>query len=379
MKEIPFTDLKSQQARIRASIEKRISEILDHGVYIMGPEVAELEKSLCKFTGASHCISCASGSDALLMTLMAWGIGPGDAVFVPDFTFFATAEMPALLGATPIFVDIDPRTFLMAPDSLEKAIAKVKTTGILRPKAIIPVDLFGQPANYELILPLAQNHRLLTLEDAAQAFGATRNGQSACNLGCAAAATSFFPAKPLGCYGDGGAIFTNDAELAARLASIRVHGKGADKYDNVRLGINGRLDTIQAAILLAKLEIFEDEIKRRQEAAQLCNQHLASIAEIELPLLLPNSTSVWAQYCILLPASKRDMVAAFLRDRGIPCHIYYPKPLHMLQAFADRAQKINPCPVATQVSERILALPFHPYLSEQTIEKTASCLKEALR
>ncbi|WP_022656270.1 DegT/DnrJ/EryC1/StrS aminotransferase family protein [uncultured Desulfovibrio sp.] len=373
-----FIDLAAQQARIRDKVETRIAAVLKHGHYIMGPEVAELEEHLCAFTGAAHCVTCASGSDALLMALMAWGIGVGDAIFVPPFTFFATAEMPALLGATPVFVDIEPRSFLMCPDALEHAIRTVKKAGQLRPRVVVPVDLFGQPAAYEKLLPIANRHGLMLLEDAAQSFGSSRHGNRACALGCHAAATSFFPSKPLGCYGDGGALFTDDAELAVQLRSIRVHGKGGDKYDNIRLGINGRLDTLQAAVLLAKLEIFTDELAERAKIAVWYGESLAGIPNLLPPILEPGNTSVWAQYCTLLPEEVRDTVIIRLMERGIPTNIYYPKPLHLLKAFAHLGYTPRDFPEALAASRRILALPFHPYLDRDSIAQIAQALADAL-
>ena len=373
-----FIDLAAQSARLRPELDSRIAKVLDHGRYIMGPEIDELEKSLCSFTGSLHCISCASGSDALLMALMAFGVGPGDAVFVPPFTFFATAEMAALLGATPVFVDIDSRTFMMRPDELEKAVQEVKGQGKLVPKAVIPVDLFGQGADYNKIGQIAREYGLFVLEDAAQAFGATQNGKRTCALGCDAAATSFFPAKPLGCYGDGGAIFTDDDELADKLKSIRVHGKGRDKYDNARIGINGRLDTLQTAILLAKLTVFEDEIEKRSRVADWYANYLKDIKDIITPEVAPGNTSVWAQYCILVPENSRIGLTESLKQRGIPTNIYYPSPLHFLEAFKYMGHKPGDFPVAEEVSRRILALPFHPYLREQEVEKVCARLREAL-
>lgn len=373
-----FIDLAAQSARLRPELDSRIAKVLDHGRYIMGPEIDELEKSLCSFTGSLHCISCASGSDALLMALMAFGVGPGDAVFVPPFTFFATAEMAALLGATPVFVDIDSRTFMMRPDELEKAVQEVKGQGKLVPKAVIPVDLFGQGADYNKIGQIAREYGLFVLEDAAQAFGATQNGKRTCALGCDAAATSFFPAKPLGCYGDGGAIFTDDDELADKLKSIRVHGKGRDKYDNARIGINGRLDTLQAAILLAKLTVFEDEIEKRSRVADWYANYLKDIKDIITPEVAPGNTSVWAQYCILVPENSRIGLTESLKQRGIPTNIYYPSPLHFLEAFKYMGHNPGDFPVAEEVSRRILALPFHPYLREQEVEKVCARLREAL-
>ncbi len=386
-----FIDLVVQQQRIRERVEARVKAVLDHGKYIMGPEVSELEKELCAFTGAKHCITCASGTDALLMPLMAWEVGPGDAVFMPPFTFFATSEMPALLGATPIFVDIDPQTFNMRPELLEKAIRaiqeqdasiyplpKVALEKKLRPKVIIPVDLFGQAADYTQILPIARQHNLHVLEDAAQAFGGTQNGVNTCNLACHAAATSFFPAKPLGCYGDGGAVFTNDDALAEALRSIRVHGKGQDKYDNVRIGINGRMDTLQAAILLVKMEIFAEEVALRQKVAASYAKALQSTKGLTTPYVLHKNTSVFAQYCVLLPQEKRDMVAASLKEKGIPTNIYYPKPQHALAVFASLGYNLEDMPVAQHASQCILALPFHPYLSHEDVQTIAQALKEVL-
>ena len=386
-----FIDLAKQQSRIRDIIDARIKAVLDHGKYIMGPEVNELEALLCSFTGARHCITCSSGTDALLLPLMAWGIKRGDAVFVPSFTFFATAEEPALLGATPVFVDVDPVTFNMRPDLLGKAIEAVKKGDPsiyplpkaacerrLNPRAIIPVDLFGQAADYEGILTVAAAHGLKVLEDAAQAFGGSRDGKKNCALGCHAAATSFFPAKPLGCYGDGGAVFTEDDELADRLKSIRVHGKGEDKYDNVRLGLNGRIDTIQAAILLAKMEIFPQEIESRQQVAAWYTQRLAGIKGIVPPTVESCCVSAWAQYCIMLPEGKRPAVVARLKQKGIPTNIYYPKPQHCLAVFADMGYEPNDMPAALHASDNILALPFHPYLEEATVQQIAAALHEAM-
>lgn len=375
---IPFIDLEKQQRQIRTSIEAGIKRVLDHGHYIMGPEVAELEEKLCQFCGASHCITCASGSDALLMALMAWEVGPQDAVFVPAFTFFATAEMAALLGATPVFVDIDANTFNMNPACLREAIERILKEGRIKPKAVIPVDLFGQPADYHAILPICHEYRLQCLEDAAQAFGGSHDGIKTCNLGCDASATSFFPAKPLGCYGDGGAIFTNDTNLAEKLRSIRIHGKGTDKYDNIRLGINGRLDTIQAAILLAKLEIFTEELKLRAIVASWYNDALQGIPDLVPPVLAPGNFSSWAQYSILVHPEKRDFLASALFKSGIPTNIYYPKPLPLLQAFAALSQHPSSFPASVNASKRVLALPFHPYLTQEAINKIAAVIRSLL-
>lgn len=382
-----FIDLAAQQNQIRSDIETRIQKVLDHGKYIMGPEVLELEDALKEFAGARHCISGASGTDALLMTLMAWEVKPGDAVFVPCFSFFATAEVVGMLGATPIMVDIEPDTFNISIQALEKAIEAVKTQDPsiyplpqeallqkLTPRAVIPVDLFGQAADYTKLLPIAAKNNLLVLEDAAQSFGAEQAGKKTCAMGCHAAATSFFPAKPLGCYGDGGAIFTDDDSLAEILRSIRVHGKGSDKYDNVRIGINGRLDTLQAAILLAKMEIFPDEIKGRQEIAAAYTERLGNVAGIKTPMVREGNLSVWAQYSILVSDGKRDALASALNSKGIPTNIYYPAPMHMLAAFRQLGYVPEDMPNALASSRDILALPFHPYLTGDDVENIAKAI-----
>ena len=386
-----FIDLAKQQARIHDRLYARIEAVLSHGNYIMGPEITELETCLCDFTGASNCIACASGTDALLLALLAWGVGPGDAIFVPPFTFFATAEVPALLGATPVFVDVDPVTFNMCPSLLQKAIDAIQQQDAsiyplprdalerpLKPRVVVPVDLFGQAADYSSLLPIARRHGLLVLEDAAQAFGGQYNSQRTCALGCDAAVTSFFPAKPLGCYGDGGAVFTDDVGLADLIRSLRVHGKGKDKYDNIRLGINGRLDTLQAAILLAKMEIFPNEIAMRQQVAAWYEKHLQDIKGLTLPTLARGVYSVWAQYCITLPENKRDSTVELLRQRGIPTNIYYPKPQHCLAVFRDLGYAPEDMPAALHASRAILALPFHPYLDEDSVHTVATALRGAL-
>lgn len=375
---IPFIDLEAQQKRIRQRINENLARLLDHGQYIMGPEVAELEEKLCEFCGAAHCITCASGTDALLMALMAWNIGPGEAIFLPAFTFFATAEMPQLLRASPVFVDIEPETFNICPKSLQRQVEHIRKEDRLKPRAVITVDLFGQPAKYAELLPIAREQGLLTLEDAAQAFGAAQNGARACNLGCDCAATSFFPAKPLGCYGDGGAIFTQDESVARELRSIRVHGKGKDKYDNVRVGINGRLDTMQAAILLAKLEIFPDELELRNRVAHMYGEALKDVPGVRCPGIAPGNFSSWAQYSILVPEARRDSLRKALHEKGIPTNIYYPMPLPMLRAFEDAAQNPDDFKVSLQVSRQILSLPFHPYLSEDVISFIADGIRSFL-
>lgn len=386
-----FIDLKAQYSQVETAVRKRIDAVLEHGHYIMGPEVAELEQVLAHRIGAKHCISCASGSDALLMPLLAWNIGPGDAVFVPSFTFFATAEMVSLLGATPVFVDVDLRTFNMQPAALGKAIEAVRQQDAslyplpaiavrqaLTPRAVIPVDLFGIAADYAALLPIAQQHKLLVLEDAAQSFGGQRDGKDVANMHCHAASTSFFPAKPLGCYGDGGAIFTNDDALASLLRSIRVHGKGADKYENIRIGLNGRLDTLQAAILLAKLEVFDAEIAARHAAAAQYTALLQNIPGLITPHLPAGCRSVYAQYSLLVDAARRDSVCAHLQRQNIPTNIYYPKPLHMQAVFAPLDYNAEDMPISLELSQRIFSVPFHPYLTEADIIKVCKALQEAL-
>ncbi len=360
-----FIDLNAQQQRIRPQIDAGIKRVLDHGNYIMGPEVSELESKLADFAGVKHCIGVASGTDALLMALMAYGIGPGDAIFTTPFTFVATGEVISLLGATPVFVDIDPRTFNIDPQKLEEAIEgfSSKRSAInnipLTPKGIIPVDLFGLPADYDAINQIARKHDLFVVEDAAQGFGGEYKGRMAGSL-ADVATTSFFPAKPLGCYGDGGAIFTDDDALADKLSSIRVHGKGKDKYDNVRVGLNGRLDTIQAAVLLTKLEIFPDEIRARQGVAETYSRLLGDTPGIITPIVSSGYKSAWAQYSVLTEG--REELQKALHERGIPTAVYYPKPLHQQSAFADLGYRAGDFPVSEDVAGRILSLPMHPYL-----------------
>ncbi len=370
-----FIDLKTQYRRLEPAIRARIDAVLAHGHFIMGPEVAELESALAASTGARHAITCASGTDALLMPLLAWGIGPGDAVFTTPFTFFATAEVIALVGATPVFVDVDPVTFNISPEGLERAILAVKRRDPsmhplprraveegLTPRAVIPVDLFGIAAEYDELLPIAREHGLLVMEDAAQAFGGRYKGIPLCGLPCHAATTSFFPAKPLGCYGDGGAIFTDDDALAATLRSLRVHGKGSDKYENVRVGINGRMDTLQAAIMLPKLEILPEEIAARQRVAAGYGERLAGIPGVTPPTVPAHCLSAWAQYSILY--DNRDALAAHLKAGGVPTAIYYPKPLHVQSVFAHLDHAADDMPISASLSRRILSLPMHPYLEE---------------
>ncbi|MBM4288920.1 MAG: DegT/DnrJ/EryC1/StrS family aminotransferase [Deltaproteobacteria bacterium] len=357
---INFIDLKAQQQAIYPQIMERIQTVLAHGQYIMGPEIKELEARLASYVGVKHAISCSSGTDALLMPLMAYGVGPGDAIFTTPFTFIATAEVIQLLGATPVFVDIDPKTFNIDPAALAVAIVNLDRnpkTAHLRPKGIIPVDLFGQPADYDRINEIARQRGLFVLEDAAQSFGGAYKGQRAGSL-AEVAATSFFPAKPLGCYGDGGAIFTDSDELAAVLRSIRIHGQGTHKYDNVRLGINGRLDTIQAAILLAKLEVFDQEVSARQEVALRYSQALKEV--VQVPYVAPECTSVWAQYSVL--SDNRAALQEKLKQAGIPTAVYYPLPLHLQGAFAHLGYQKGDFSISEHASRQILSLPMHPYL-----------------
>ena len=359
-KRLDFIDLKAQQQRISASLTERIQRVLAHGQYIMGPEVKELETQLAAYVGVKHAIACSSGTDALLMPLMAYGVGPGDAIFTTPFTFIATAEVIQLLGATPVFVDIEAQTFNLDPQALAEALAHLgrnSRTAHLQPKGIIPVDLFGQPADYERINALAREHGLFVLEDAAQSFGATYQGRRAGSL-AEVAATSFFPAKPLGCYGDGGAVFTDSDALAEVLRSIRVHGQGIDKYDNVRIGINGRMDTLQAAVLLAKLEIFPDEVEARQEVARRYTEGLGGL--VETPYVAPGCVSGWAQYSVR--SDRRAALQEKLKNAGIPTAVYYPLPLHLQGAFAHLGHKPGDFPISEGCAGRIFSLPMHPYL-----------------
>jgi dTDP-4-amino-4,6-dideoxygalactose transaminase len=359
-KPIDFIDLKAQQQVIFSALMARIQSVLTHGQYVMGPEVEELENRLAAYVGVRHALSCSSGTDALLMALMALGVGPGDAVFTTPFTFIATAEVIQLLGATSVFVDIDGRTFNIDPDALDQAIHRLNAsprTARLRPKGIIPVDLFGQPADYDRINALARQHGLFVLGDAAQSFGATYKDKRTGAL-AQVTATSFFPAKPLGCYGDGGAIFTDDSELAEIIHSIRVHGQGTHKYENIRLGLNGRLDTIQAAILLAKLDVFDKEVAQRQVVARRYSEALEKV--VEVPYLAPDRTSVWAQYSVL--SDRRGALQDKLRAAGIPTAIYYPIPLHLQEAFRHLGYQPGDLPVSEGLAQRIFSLPMSPYL-----------------
>ena len=369
---IQFIDLRAQQQRILARVQENISRVLAHGQYIMGPEIRDLEERLAGYAGVRHAVSCSSGTDALLMALMAYGVGPGDAIFTSPFTFVATAEVISLLGATPVFVDIEPDTFNIDPDQLEKAITALENKDpqihplpkgfeSLMPRGVIPVDLFGQPADYDRINTLAAHKGLFVIEDAAQSFGAEYKGKKACSL-ADVGATSFFPAKPHGCYGDGGMVFTDDDTLFDKMASVRVHGKGSDKYDNVRIGINGRCDTLQAAILLAKFEIFPEEMDMRQVVANRYTSALKENPHIQTPLVREGSLSAWAQYSLV--SEKKDSILSALKKAGIPTAVYYPKPLHLQGAYAYLGHKPGDYPVSEDKAEKIFSLPMHPYLTE---------------
>jgi dTDP-4-amino-4,6-dideoxygalactose transaminase len=360
---LPLIDIAAQRRRLGKSIDEAVSRVLTHCQFINGPEVAQLEAELAAFSGARHVVTCASGTDALLMVLMARGVGRGDAVLCPSFTFCATGEAVALTGATPVFVDVDEATFNMDAKSLKRGIATATRLG-LKPKAVIPVDLFGQSADHDAIAAIAEAEGIFVLDDAAQAFGASYKGRRLGSFGLATA-TSFFPAKPLGCFGDGGAIFTDDAELAATLRSIRVHGQGFDKYDNVRLGLTGRLDTMQAAILIEKLKIFEDEIEARNEVAKRYARGLGNV--VSVPRLASGCTSVWAQYTIRLPKGcDRDGFAAALTAQGIPTAIYYPKSMHQQTAYRDFPVADGGVPASESLSRDVISLPMHAYLDEPT-------------
>jgi len=373
---INFIDLGAQQQAIRPQIEAALRQVLDHGQYIMGPEVRALEEELSAFTGARHTISCASGTDALLMILMAQGVGVGDAVLCPSFTFPATPEVVALLGASPVFVDVCEETFNIDPSSITSGCAAARAAG-LTPKAVIAVDLFGQPADYDAVHEAASKEGIWVLADAAQSLGASITGKRVGTFGLATA-TSFFPAKPLGCYGDGGAIFTDDDAIAERLRSIRVHGKGTSKYDNVRIGINGRLDTIQAAILLEKIKIFPQEIKQRSQVAETYTACLSSIDGVSCPNILPNTSSVWAQYTVRVASHERGTIIEALQDRGVPTAVYYPKPTHEQQAFSGFPVQDSRLPASSRLSDEVLSLPMHPYLDSSSLDYICQCLIDVL-
>jgi UDP-2-acetamido-2-deoxy-ribo-hexuluronate aminotransferase len=361
-----FIDLKKQYQLNKDEIDKAILEAVGEAHFIMGPQVKSLESRLAEFCQRKHCISCSNGTDAITMSLMALGIGEGDAVFTTTFTFFATAEVIATVKATPVFTDIDERTYNISVKSLEEAIKKTIAEGKLKPKAIIAVDLFGLPADYDSIYDIAKKYNLEVIEDAAQGFGGVYKNKKACSFGLTST-TSFFPAKPLGCYGDGGAIFTDDDNIADLLRSIRVHGKGSDKYDNVRIGLNARLDTIQAAILNIKLNIFPNEIIKRNEVADKYTKILKDYFEI--PFIPNGYTSVWAQYTLKAKnEAHRAAIMKGLLEKGIPSMIYYPKPMHLMAAFSNLGYKAGDFKISEDCCKRVFSIPMHPYLTDENIE-----------
>ncbi len=367
---IAFIDLAAQQARIRPQLDSALQRVLDHGNYVQGPEVAAFELALCQYTGVPHVLGCADGTDALTMVLMALNVGPGDAVFVPSFTFISTAEVVALRGATPVFVDVREDTYNMCPKSLESAVQKIKKTG-LKPKGIISVDLFGQPADHRAIQAVADDHKIWVMVDAAQSLGATYEGKHTVNYGIAAT-TSFFPAKPLGGYGDGGAIFTHDGELAAKLKMIRLHGQGAVPYETSVLGITGRLDTLQAAILIEKLKIFPEEVEARNRVAE---NYTKALKGVQTPFVAPRNLSVWAQYTIQV--EDRDTLREHLKEKGIPTGIYYPKPLHTQPPYRNYPR--TELPVTERICNRVVSLPMHPYLVESVQEYILDTIQQYLK
>lgn len=386
-----FRDLKTQYQLHKDNIDKAIIGVAADTHYIGGQQVFELENKLADYVGVKHCISCANGTDALQLALMVWDIGPGDVVFVPDFTFFSTGEVVVTLGATPVFVDVDENTFNIDADKLECAINYVLNNTDLRPKVVAPVDLFGLPANFDDIRRIADKYNLLILEDAAQGFGGVKDGKKACSFGDIST-TSFFPAKPLGCYGDGGAIFTDNDECALLLKSYKVHGKGSDKYDNVRIGMNSRLDTIQAAVLLEKLKFFDSEVEKCNEVAALYNKAFEGISGIKTPIIPNSFISSWAQYTILLDSdSERTRVIEELKNNGIPAMIYYKKPMHLQGAFAEvrvgdaiyGSEASLPeeleCVVTSDICGRCLSLPMGAYVTDDDVELISSIISKCIK
>lgn len=369
-------DLKRQYQVLKTDIDKAILDVAASGAYIMGPQVKELERELAGYVGTRHCISCASGTDALTLALKAWGIRPGDAVFVPDFTFFSSAEAVSLEGATPVFVDVDRETFNIDPADLEKKIELTLQKGGPVPKVIITVDLFGLPANYPAIRRIARRYNLLILEDGAQGFGGTVNGKRNCSFGDISA-TSFFPGKPLGCYGDGGACFTDNDEWAALIDSYRVHGKGSSKYENVRIGMNSRLDTVQASVLQVKLKAFAGELEAVNKAAAEYTARLNGV--VETPAVPAGFMSSWAQYTVKLKnETERDGLQEYLKGQGIPSMIYYPRPIHRQTAYRHLGLSESGCPVAGDLCGVVLSLPMHPYISTEEIDEVCNAVKAFL-
>ena len=370
---ISFIDVAAQRRRLGRAVDEAVAGVMAHCQFVMGPEVAALEADLAKFCGAKHAISCASGTDALTLVLMAKGVGPGDAVLVPAFTYAATAEAVALVGATPVFADVDQTTFNVTAETLGCALAAAKKAG-LKPKAAIPVDLFGLPADHARIFDFARASNLFVLDDAAQGFGGTYRGKRLGTFGLATA-TSFFPAKPLGCYGDGGAVFTDDDALAAVLRSLRFHGEGVDRSEHVRIGMTGRLDTIQAAILIEKMKIFPDEIEQRNRAAKRYGEALGK--HVSVPQVPADRTSVWAQYTIRLAAGKRDGFAATLKAEGIPTAIHYRRPMHRQPAYARFPVAEGGVPASERLADEVISLPMHAYLDAATQDRVAQAVKRA--
>ena len=376
LKQMEFRDLKQQYRALETEMDEAILTAVRESHFIMGPQVKELETRLANYVGVKHCLSCANGTDALTLALKAWGIGPGDAVFVPDFTFFSSAEVVALEGATPVFVDVLEETFNIDPEDLDRAIQETLTEGALKPKVIVAVDLFGQSADYPRIREIADRYGLWILEDGAQGFGGSINGKMDCSFGDIST-TSFFPAKPFGCYGDGGAVFTDNDQWADLIASYRIHGKGTDKYDNLRIGLNSRLDTLQAAILLVKLKAFEEfELDAVNAAAAKYTELLKGY--VDTPCVPEGFRSSWAQYTIRLKDRiERDAVQTTLKAQGIPAMVYYPRPMHLQTAFRTMGYQRN-CPVATSLCERVLSLPMHPYLTDEAITHVCQTLLQTL-
>jgi dTDP-4-amino-4,6-dideoxygalactose transaminase len=371
---IPFIDVAAQRRRLGPKIDAAVARVLDHCQFILGPEVRTFEAELAAFCGARHAVTCASGTDALVLALRAWGVGPGDAVFCPSFTFCATAEVAALVGATPVFVDVHAETFNIDAESLAAAIGTAKRLG-LKPKVVIPVDLFGLPADHAAVAAVAKAENLLVLDDAAQGFGGSIGGRK---LGSLAdmTATSFFPAKPLGCFGDGGAVFTDDEKVADTLRSLRMHGHGSDKYDNIRIGLASRLDTVQAAILSEKLAIFPDEIEARNAVARRYAAGLGDVTTV--PKVPEDYVSVWAQYTIRLPAGRREAFAASLKAEGIPTAIYYPIPLHRQQAYKHYPVGEGGVAVSERLAAEVVSLPMHAYLDAATQDRIIDAVRRVL-
>ena len=372
-----FIDLKAQYAKLKNKIDANIQNVINNADFISGPEVKELEEKLAEYVGRKYCVTCANGTDALTIAMRVLDVKPGDAVFVPTFTFYSTSEVVSLEGATPVFVDVDERTFNMDSKKLEKAIKQVIQEGKLNPKAIIPVDLFGQTADFPEILKIAEKYNLKVVEDGAQGFGGEVNGKKACSFGDIST-TSFFPAKPLGCYGDGGAIFTDDEEMYKLILSLRVHGKGSSKYENVRVGYNSRLDTIQAAILLPKLEAFKEyELENRNKFAEMYTERLKDI--VETPVVPEGYVSSWAQYTLILNSQEeRNFLQTKLKEKGIPTMIYYQIPLHKQVVYENYHFNVEDLKVAEELCKKVLSLPMHPYLEEETVNIISEAIKEVI-